>query len=66
MKNKGWPATLLTLFAVIWGDGSVTDVSPRGLRQASVGIGGRVPVSIRVVVRGFCARVVCVAVIDGG
>jgi hypothetical protein len=31
MKIKGWPATLLMEFAVIPGDGSVTEVPPRAL-----------------------------------
>jgi hypothetical protein len=52
-------------FGVVSGDGSVVEVSPRALDRLLcgwlVGTG-----AIRVVVGGFCARVVGVAVVDGG
>jgi hypothetical protein len=37
-----------------------------GLRSAALRLVGRAPVPIRVIVGRFCARVVAVAVVDGG
>jgi hypothetical protein len=65
-ENQGWWATLLTEFGVISGRRIGRGGVAEGLRQASVRLVGRAPVPIRVVVGGFCVRVVTVAVVDGG
>ena len=65
-ENQGWAAALLTDFGAISGDGSVAAGLAEGLRTAPVRPARPAPALIGVVVAGFCARVVTVAVVDGG
>jgi hypothetical protein len=66
MKIKGDAGGAWTEFAVISDEGSVAAGVAEGLRTVRVRPTLPAPARIGVVEAGFCARVVTVAVVDGG